>query len=183
MRKIALIAIIFGIFCGVPAHAGNIDCVKYLHIGDNKICLKTLKETSPALMAEFDNTVYYASTTTENYSKVKFEYNGKQYSIFNHDDIEYELIHWLSGTDELIDGVWHDRIVIDGALNFKNNGCTWNDAHDGYYSADGLKQYFQTISVPTLDFGTDWYATVVAQVDAPLGTSCYVIDFGALGNA
>jgi len=184
MFKIRVCAVFLGIFHVCVLHAGNIDCVKFLRTGTQKICMKTMKETSPSLVAEIDNHIYYASTTSEKRGGVMFEYNGTDYSLYNRDDTEYELIHWLSGTDELVNGIWRDRLggtTSDaGPLNFENHGCVWNDNHTGYYSADGFTQYFMTSSTPTLDFGTDWYMEITAQVGEPLGTSCILIDVAGL---
>lgn len=177
MRKIF---VFLGIsFCCV-ARAGNIDCVKFLRAGDQKICMKTQKETLPSVAVRVDDTVYYASTTSENRRGIRLEYNGAQYSLYNYDDTEYELIHWLSGEDALVDGIWRDKVAIGGALDFTNHGCTWNDEHTGYYSADGWSQYFVTSGTPTLDFGTDWYMVVVANVGVPIGTLCPIVDLGSL---
>jgi len=182
MRKIVLYAVILGIFCAGVAHGGNIDCVKYLRFGDHKICMKTLKETSPALVAEIDGALYYASATPDVRRGVMFEYGGTDYSLYNRDDVEYELIHWLSGADELVNGVWRDKVAIGGAMDFLNHGCVWNDDHTGYYSSDGLAQYFEMRSTPTFDFGTDWYVEVTAQVGEPLGTICFLMDLASLTN-
>jgi len=180
MRKIGVCAVIPGIFCLGVGNAGNIDCVRFLRVGDQKICMKTLKETSPALVAEIDDALYYASTTPDVRGDVMFEYNGTDYSLYNYDDTEYELIHWLNGADALADGVWRDRVAIGGAMDFENHGCVWNDDHTGYYSADGFAQYFVTSSTPMLDFGTDWYVEITAQAGEPLGTLCPLFDVGSL---
>lgn len=179
MLKRLVCAWILGIFC-CAVRAGNIDCVKFLRANDERICMKTLKETSPSIAALVDGTVYYASLTTENLGRIKVSYQGKVYSAYNYDNPGYELIHWLSGKDALVDGVWRDKIAIDGAMDFRNYGCTWNAAHDGYYSADGEKQYFQTDGWPKLNFGSDWYIEITAQVGNPIGNVCSVIDLSSL---
>lgn len=179
MKKIFVCAVILGILVCAVARANNLDCVKFLCSGDERICMKPFKETSPSIAALIDGTVYYASLTTENRGRIKVVYEGTVYSAYNRDD-DYELIHWLSGTDALVDGVWRDKVAIGGAMDFVNHGCAWNAAHDGYYSSDGLVQYFETATVPTLDFGTDWYVEITAQVGNPIGNVCFFVDLGSL---
>lgn len=180
IKTVVFASVFLVVFCH-DVCANSVDCVKFLYAGNQKICMKTVKETSPVLAADIDSNTYYASAIpTFAPGGVAFEYDRNRYKLCNYDDMEYELIHWLSGTDELVNDVWRDRIAIDGALNFVNNKCVWNDEHTGYYSENGWVQYFVTSSVPTIDFGTDWYAEVLAQVGEPLGTTCTLIDFGSL---
>lgn len=179
MKKLFVCAVILGIFVCEAARCSSLDCVHFLRSGDERICMKPFKETSPSIAALVDGNVYYASLTTENRGRIKISYEGTVYSAYNRDD-DYELIHWLSGTDALVDGVWRDKVAIDGAMDFINQGCAWNAAHDGYYSADGLAEYFATATTPTLDFGSDWYMEITAQVGNPIGNVCFLVDLASL---
>lgn len=180
MKKIFVCALFLGIFVCTVARASNLDCVKFLRTQDERICMKPFKETSPSIAALIDGTVYYASLTTENLGRIKVAFDGKVYSAYNYDNPGYELIHWLSGTDALVDGVWRDKVAIDGAMDFINHGCAWNAAHDGYYSADGLAEYFETVDRPQLDFGSDWYMEITALVGNPIGNVCFFVDLSSL---
>ena len=67
------------------------DSHKYLHIGDNAICLYETKPTSPALVVMSGDTKYYAHMCTDcdktmngaTGSKLHIKYNNKTYNVYD----------------------------------------------------------------------------------------------------
>ncbi len=172
--------ITFAIFLCSPTCGATIQCPKFLHVGDEEICLSPFKQTNPSLAVQINDTIYFAATSTEPKGKLKFEYMGNNYSVYNY---EYELIHWLSGEDTLVNGIWHDRMATstsdNQALNFTAIGDIKHTVDNGYYSEDGKKAYFYTDYIPDINFGTDWYIEMVFDLRlANADKNGYFIDMG-----
>lgn len=142
------------------AFATTTQCPKYLNAGKERICLTSFKQTSPTLAMQINGKTYFAATGTSPQGKLKFEYMGKIYSVYNY---EYELIHWLSGEDELVNDIWYDRISNPTSdnqpLNFTAIGNIQHTADNGYYSENGEQAYFYTDA--DINFGTDWYIEMI----------------------
>lgn len=179
------IGIIFAMFLCSTTCGATIQCPKILHIGDEEICLSPFKQSNPSLAVQINDTIYFATTSPEPKGKLKIEYMGKTYSVYNY---EYELIHWLSGEDALINGIWHDRMEYTTTdkqpLNFMAVGNIIHTADNGYYSENGMNAYFQTQNIPDINFGSDWYIemTFNLQIAEPeINDNAYFIDFSYPG--
>ncbi len=61
------------------------DCGKILHIGDYKLYLRSVKLTSPSLVIQYGGRVLYADMKREKHGKLRTEYNGSAYWIYNTD--------------------------------------------------------------------------------------------------
>lgn len=150
------------IFLSTQIFGATVQCPKYLNIDDEKICLSPFRQTSPALAVKINDTTYFAATSLSDQGRLKFQYNGNKYSVYNY---EYELIHWLSGQDELINGIWYDRMAgttsDSSALNFTAVGDIKHTPDNGYYSENGNTAYFKTDYIPDINFGSDWYIEMV----------------------
>lgn len=177
---IACALFLYSTTCGA-----TIQCPKTLHVGDEEICLSPFKQTNPSLAVQINDRIYFATTSPEPKGKLKFEYMGNIYSVYNY---EYELIHWLSGEDALVNGVWHDRMEFtttdEQPLNFMAVGNIIHTTDNGYYSDNGMKAYFQTQNIPYVNFGTDWYIemTFDLQIAEPeINDNAYFIDFSYPG--
>lgn len=61
------------------------DCGHILHVGTDRVYLRSVKKTSPALAVEYDGRVFYGDMSTEQRGHLRALYKEKVYSIYNAD--------------------------------------------------------------------------------------------------
>ncbi len=67
-----------------PAGSTSInDCGRVLHLGNYKLYLTLQKRTSPSLVLQYGNNMFYGSMTTDKHGHMRTEYNNTIYSIYS----------------------------------------------------------------------------------------------------